>query len=435
MGRELTRRNVLRLGGGALAGIGALGWSGGRGWRAAAQDRQRIRAAGFVESQQQLQATLAALVRYGELHPDVEIIPEFTDFGSYTDKLATEAAGGNAPDMLTTNGSLMGEYARRGILRPLDEYVPDPIDLSDYAAPTINGNTIDGQLFGVPNDCIAPTLVYNTAVFEQAGIPVPDQFWTWDAYAQTATDLSTAMGEGFYGTEDGGGSSLAFDVFLRGRGKEFNTADRQLGFDQADLAAWYGFWQGLRESGGAPPGEVQASSSTDDLSRTGLITGWAAILPQLTDAYFGLQSLTEDVLGLHMLPNGFSEDDLPQRHFAYAGNSTSISAQTEHAPTVVDIIRFMHNDPEGIEIFYQGSGLVPATSQGRQEMLANGTPGEQRVVEYIELLLAEPGAERNPSISGLGGILLRMNEEVAFGRLSVDEAAAEFFAEAEAKLS
>lgn len=434
---RLTRRRLVQVGGAAVAaaGVGVAGFPVGRRSVGAAQEAIQLRAAGFVESQEQLQHTLDVLKAYTEKNPNVTISPEFTDYDAYVDKLATEAAGGNAPDMMSANADIMGEYSRRGVLRPLDEFVPDPIDLADYAEGTIKGNTIDGKLFGIPNDCIAASLIYDTTVFEETGIAVPDQMWTWEQYAQLANDIAAAKGEGFYGTEDGGNSYIACDMFLRGRGKEFYTADRGLGFTQEDLADWLNFWQQLRESGGTPPGDVQALATGDDLSRTGLIAGRAAILPQLTDTYFGLQSLTEKPLGLHLLPNGFEGGELTQHHYTYAGNSSSISAKTPYAETVIDVIRFMHVDPAGIEIFYRGSGLVPASATGRAALRDEGTDADLRVLDYIDMILKDSAPPRNPAIAGVSAILRRMNEEVAFGRLSVEEAAQQFFDEAEARIS
>ncbi len=434
MGTRLTRRRMVQAGA-AVVGLYVAGFPLDRQAVRAAQESIKLRAAGFVESQEQLQHTIDVLRAYSEKNPNVAINPEFTDYDSYVDKLATEAAGGNAPDMMSTNADIMGEYSRRGVLRPLDEFVPATIDLSDYAQGTITGNTIDGQLFGVPNDCIAPSLIYDTTVFEQTGIPVPDQMWTWEQYGQTANDIAAEMGNGFYGTEDGGFSYIGCDMFLRGRGKEFYTADRGLGFTQEDLADWFNFWQQLRESGGAPPGDVQALATGDDLSRTGIIAGRAAILPQLTDTYVGLQSLTEHPLGIHLMPNGFEGGELSQHHYTYAGNSSSVSAKTEHADTVIDVIRFMHADPEGVAIFYRGSGLVPASATGRTELRGEGSPGEIRVLDYIEMVLEESASPRNPAIAGVSAILRRMNEEVSFGRLTVEEAAQQFFDEAKARLS
>src|SRR5688572_22712870 len=93
MSRRFGRRDALRYGAGLMGGLALAGLTP----RAFAQDAARIRFGGYVESQEQLKQTLATLKAYTDSHPGVEIVPEFTSFGAFTDKLATEAAGGNAP--------------------------------------------------------------------------------------------------------------------------------------------------------------------------------------------------------------------------------------------------------------------------------------------------------------------------------------------------
>lgn len=425
-----TRRDLMRISG--LATLGSMGLlRNPAGTKAAVrQESVEIRASGYVESQQQLTQTVAVLERYEELNPDVSIRPEFSDYSSYTTKLATEIAGGNAPDLMSMTTRLQSEYSERGVIRPLDEFVPDVIDLSDYAQGTVEANRFDGSLYGIPNDTISTTLIYNTVMFEEAGVSVPPDMWTWEAYMQTANELSEALGEGVYGTEDAGGSYTAFDMFLRGRGKDFYGAEGGVGFGEEDLAAWLAFWQEMRESGGCPPGEIQALSS-DEPSRTLLITGQAAMLAQLTDSYVGLQTLTEAELGLHLLPNGFEGEELDQHHYIYAGNSSSISADTEYADTVIDIIRFMTTDPEGVAIFYRGSGLIPPSDSARKLLREEASPAEARVVDYLESIIGNEGHPRHRAIPGITDILSRMNEEVAFNRLSVEAAVEQFFQEVE----
>ncbi|WP_347220861.1 extracellular solute-binding protein, partial [Mycolicibacterium poriferae] len=89
---------------------------------ALAQGKAKVRFSGYVESEEQLATTLKVLEAYQAKNPDVEIIPEFSNFRSFTDKLATEAAGGNAPDMFSVNVDLQAEYAARGVLTPLTAY-------------------------------------------------------------------------------------------------------------------------------------------------------------------------------------------------------------------------------------------------------------------------------------------------------------------------
>ena len=426
----LSRRALGRASVGAIVAAVTLARSG-RSW---AQEARRLRFGGYVESQEQLQQTLAVLKRYEELHPGVTINPEFTNFGAFTDKLATEATGGNAPDMFSVNLDLMGEYSRRGVIQPLDQFVPKPLDLGDHVTSAVQANTREGKLWSIPNDCVSPVLVYATAAFEKSGVPVPEQMWTWEKYAETATALHKELGRKFWGTEDGSGSYIMLDLYLRAQGKMFFTADRQLGFKPEDLTEWLVWWQKLREAGGVPPGDIQALATGDDLSRTGLISGRCAMLPQLTDSYVGLQNLTDATLGMNMMPNGFAGAGMKSLHYAYAGNSTAVWSKTPHTELAIDIIRFMQMDPEGAGIFYNGSGMVPASAAGQKWLRENGSDADRRVLDYIALVQEGGGTPRNPNFPGVSGVLRRMSENVAFGKATPAQAAADFIAEAERRI-
>jgi multiple sugar transport system substrate-binding protein len=235
--------------------------------------------------------------------------------------------------------------------------------------------------------------------------------------------------------EDAGASYIAADMFFRARGKEFWTAERRLGFDQTDLADWFAYWQRLRESGGTPPGDIQALATGDDLTQTGIIAGRAAMLIQLTDTYVGLQSLTPKPLGLSFLPQGFAGSEVKPRHYTYAGNSFSISAKTPNTETVVDIVRFLHSDPDGIAVFYKGSGLLPPSSSLRKKLAEGASDMDQRLSAYIETVQAKETTPRHPAgVGNTSAVLRRANEAVAFGQLDEATAARQFIDEINSRL-
>ncbi|WP_233416808.1 ABC transporter substrate-binding protein [Halovulum marinum] len=425
--KPTSRRGFLR-GGAALAGGVAIA-----GMPALAQQVARIRAGGYVESQEQLRQTLAVWEAYSEAHEDVEIVAELTNFSAFTDKLATEAAGGNAPDFFSVNVDLMAEYAKRGVIRPLDEFVPDPLNLDDYLDGAVRAVSRDGQLFAIPNDAIAPACMMNTAMIEKAGVEIPPDMWTWEQLGDMAVAVHEALGPRVWGIEDNGGNYIPCDIFLRSMGKSMFTPEHTFGFEEDDLAAWYAYWAGLRERGGVPPGDIQALS-TGDPSQTGIVTGRTAMYLTLTDSFAGLQSLMTDPIQLHLMPNGFEGDELKQHHYAYAGNSTALWSQSEHHERVIDIIRFMHFDPQGIEIYYRGSGMVPASKAGRDALAAEGDENEKAIVAYLDVLEKNPAPPRLPGVPGMSGMLSRANEGVAFGKMTPNEAARQFMQEAGAKL-
>ena len=384
-----------------------------------------------MESQEQLRQTVAALKAYDEKHEDIGITPEFSGYSAYTDKLAVEAAGGNAPrpDDGQQHHRRRGT-ARARVLAPLDQYVPDPLDLSDYLPSTVESITINDQLFGVPNDAIAVSIVIDPAVFEELDMGMPPDMWTWEDMARTAIEIGEKKGRGFWGIEDGGSSYIFFDMFLRSRGKFFVTPEREWGFEKQDLVDYWNYWKNLRDEGGVPPGDIQALANDDDPSTYGIVANRTAMIMSLTDSYMGIQSLVPRQLELHYVPNGFADGEMKQNHYVYTGNAMALWSETEHSDTVVDIVRFMHFDPEGSEIFYNGSGMVPASNEARAQLAETGSDAEKAVVAYIESIGADSATPRPRGVPGLSSAMRRMNQAIAFGQLGVEEAADQLIAEA-----
>ncbi|MBS7701211.1 MULTISPECIES: ABC transporter substrate-binding protein [unclassified Chelatococcus] len=431
MSVEMNRRALLRQG---ASLIGAAAASSLPLASSFSQEKVRVRFAGYVESQEQLTQTLAALKLYTQKNPNVEIIPEFTSFGAFTDKIATETAGGNSPDMFSVNVDLLAEYARRGVTTPLDSYIPNPINLSDYLQSAVNAAKFDGKQYAIPNDAIGPAIITNASAFEKAGVKIPADMWTWEELAETASALNKALGPRFWGVEDAGGNYIPCDIFLRSRGKSMFTQDHRLGFELEDMEAWYAYWQKLRDTRATPPGDVQALAGNDDPSTSGVVAGRAAMNITLTDSFAGFQALTQDNLILHMMPNGFRGGEMKQRHYCYAGNSTTVSAKSANQKQVIDIIRFMHLDPDGAKTYYVGSGMIPCSKAARDAFAATGSEADRKIIAYLDVLQKEPAAPRYPGVPGMTGMLTRANEGVAFGKLTPKQAAEQFVREVSARL-
>src|SRR5690606_36464308 len=110
-----------------------------------------------------------------------------------------------------------------------------------------------------------------------------------------------SLGERVYGVQDAGGDLISFQVWVRQRGKElFDNRDR-LAIDPADLTEWLTFWDRLRRDGKAPPSAVSAEGA-DDVSRSPIVQGRAAFMVGWNQDLAAIAALTEDTMGLTMLP-------------------------------------------------------------------------------------------------------------------------------------
>src|SRR3546814_17601010 len=117
----------------------------------------------------------------------------------------------------------------------------------------------------------------------------------------------------------------------------------------------------------------------------------------LTDSFAGVQSLIEDELELHMMPNGFAgAGDITQHHYTYAGNSTAVWTNSPHRDRIIDIIHFMTFDPEGVQIYYRNSGMIPASQAGRDDLAREGSDTARTTNEFVQLLQHTPAAPPQP---------------------------------------
>src|SRR4026208_1386368 len=65
--------------------------------------------------------TEKAIDLFEQKNPDITVGPSFAEFSAYFQKLATQIAGGGAPDVLQMDYRYVREYADRGVLAPLDK--------------------------------------------------------------------------------------------------------------------------------------------------------------------------------------------------------------------------------------------------------------------------------------------------------------------------
>lgn len=118
--------------------------------------------------------TQQAIDLYMQEHPDIVIESEFTDWSTYWDKLATQAAGGELPDVIQMDYSYILQYAQSGQLANLDEYIANgAIDTGDIAPSVIESGSVDGHFYALSLGSTAPMMIYDTATLEQAGVEVP----------------------------------------------------------------------------------------------------------------------------------------------------------------------------------------------------------------------------------------------------------------------
>lgn len=119
------------------------------------------------------------------------ITVEFKGFKNteYNQILATGLTGSEGPDIvqLKSYGGLQS-YVDAGQLVPLEDLVPGLSDIPESSVSALQGQS-DGQVYGVPFATQTLQLYYNTDIFGEQGIEVPQ---TWDDLIAISEQLSAA---------------------------------------------------------------------------------------------------------------------------------------------------------------------------------------------------------------------------------------------------
>ena len=167
-------------------------------------------------------------------NPGVKITAQPGEFNSYWDKLATQTAGGTAPDIIQMDMAYISEYGTRGALLDLTRRSTRPS--SSRARSTRARST--ARWSGVNAGINSALIFANPKVFEKAKMDLPDdKTWTWDQLIEVGAEVASKAGVPF-GVASLIGSDALFGTFVRQHGKELFT-ENGLGFDAADAQAWF----------------------------------------------------------------------------------------------------------------------------------------------------------------------------------------------------
>jgi multiple sugar transport system substrate-binding protein len=106
-------------------------------------------------------------------------------FDGLIEKYITAIAGGQAPDVIAADNTMMPLLISRGMLQPISG-----VDRSDFSGAIWEASSADGKLYGIPFRADTSGVFYNKDMFDQAGLSYPDWNWTWDDLLSLAKALT-----------------------------------------------------------------------------------------------------------------------------------------------------------------------------------------------------------------------------------------------------
>jgi multiple sugar transport system substrate-binding protein len=368
------------------------------------------------------------LDKFEEEYPHITVKREFTDYNAYWDKLATQAAGGNAPDVIMQVMHKFAEYADRGQLMELDELIDSgKIDLSDWSQPIIESGKLNGKTYMVSYGNTSSAILYNATLFENAGVEPPAMHWTWDDFISKANEIQSKLPEGTWATEDLGGYDTFYVNYLLSKEKVgFYTEEGQLAFDKQDMIDYLSMWDDMRSAGVTPPPSVQAEFPSERPEQTMLAQGKVSMFVRPLNQLPAFQNGTEDHLKLAMVPSDArSGHDL-------GGAYVSLYSKTKHPEEALLLLNFFISDTDAADVMTMEYG--PMGSSAMNDYISQSlTPAEQEGISFMQEISDFINVPTHPP-AGANEITQQVNlanEAVAFGQKSIEQAVNDFFSEVE----
>lgn len=396
--------------------------------QAASEDGQIELRMTWWGSQTRHDLTTRALELFESKHPNIKIKAEYSGWDGYFDKLSTQVAGANAPDLIQMDYAFLTDYANRGTLLDLSSYTSDgKLSTSAIDASMLSAGSINNKLYAVALGVNAPGVIYSSTVFKELGIPDPGPDWTWEDFSEIAAKIGKEKGNGFVGMADASGTFNMFEMMVRQHGHAMFQEDT-LGATKEQLMKWFTMWKELRQVGGITSPEATAGM-TNALETRPLAVGTAAMdflwSNQITAFKSGMKN-QDDEIKIQVIPHG--KDEAKSGEYLKPSMFISGNAKTKYPDEVAMVIDFLVNDPEAAEILGSERG-VPVNATIREKLMGKLSETEKMIFTFIDTVSADASNIDPPYPQGFSEIdknFKTLSEQIAFEQGTMEAAIDEF---------
>jgi len=371
-----------------------------------------------------------ALALYTTKHPNVTFKKTWQANQGYFDKLATLTAGGNAPDIFQIDDNYISEYASRGVTLDLTPYKDSgKLDVKRFPPSLLAYGEVGGKLAGMAMGENTQGLVWNKTLLDKHQLPAPTTGMTWEAFIDWAANVSKVAK--VPGTQDPSAVYQALWVYLRQNGGDLYK-DGKLGFDESHITRWFQLWKTARDKGATPTPDVIHEGNATDISKQLVVTGKAGTSWVWVNQMPELKKNTKDELGVMAYPGD------PSAQWARASMYFSVFRGTPHKDAAVDVLNFLGNDPEAGKILGTDRGL-PSNLDVRKLVADTVTDANMKQTITVQNDLGTKFGPSSPTVPPKGHSkvkteLVRIAEEVQYGRQTPEAGAAAFVTAAKAAI-
>ncbi len=373
-------------------------------------------------------STIAVIDMYKADNPGLNIETEYTNWDGYWDKLASQMAARNLPDVIQQDYAYLGQWIGKNQLADLNEYVENgTLNLDDVGENFIGGK-IDGKIYGISLGTNALAMIYNPDAYTSAGLSLPDENYTWSKFISDSEKIYNTAG---YSTEllIRNDPKFLIEQRVRETGKTFYNEDgTALGFDDVKIVEdALQMQKDFVSKGIAVDKDLSYSVQNVEESLVLAKKVWGDIT--WSNQFVPVAKLVEDAgfeLNLSVMP----KLDSAEKSGVYLKPSMlfSVSNSSENKEEAVKFINYFINDVEANKTL-AGERGVPVSSKIRDTLKETLSSSEKKVYDYIDLVgeVGSPIDRPEPAGSGeVSSTLKTIFQEIVYGTKTPADGAAEF---------
>ena len=362
----------------------------------------------------------AAIDLYQAANPGVSVNAEVSGgAGDHFMKVDTQLAGSAGPDIIQMGGNIP-DYVNRDVLLPLDKYAGNLLNTSVIDESAIQSGTLNGKLFGVSTGVTMPTLVYNKALIERSGAPLPKVSMTYAEFRDYLMLLKSKLPKGVYPMMDIGlmsSNSTPFGYWARYNGTPLYNPDTKSTPVTPQVAQKYlELFADYRENGLIPPADIAAGFAESNADTSALVAGKVAIGYLYTNQLSGYQAAMTDELDLIEFPGAAKTKALWQAPSQFY----TVNKYSKNPEETVKFINFLVNSPDAAAVLGNNRG---ASASASARAAGADDINDQKVLEYLKVSGPHTTAETAhvPNDTELNSTLYLIYQKVAFGQLSPEQ--------------
>ncbi|CRK81317.1 ABC transporter substrate-binding protein [Neobacillus massiliamazoniensis] len=314
-----------------------------------------------IWDKKQLPAINEIIKLFNEKYPNITVKTELTPYGQYFQKLETAATGSALPDVLWMNGAHVVQYAKGKVILPLSDMAKkDNYSLDNYPKSLIDLYTVDGKVYGIPKDYDTTGLWYNKKIFDDAGVPYPDQTWDWNKLKEVAKKL-TNKDKGIWGyAAVMGNQGGYYDLIWQNGGYIISKDGKSVGFDKPEAIEALNYNISFIKEGLSPTQAQMTETAASELFSSGKVA-------MMFDGPWMVPEYKNNPdLNVAVVPKG------KKRAVAIHGLSNVIAANTKHKDAAWKFVQFL-GSKDAAEVYAKTGTVIPAYN-GTQDAWVKSVP-------------------------------------------------------------